>query len=73
MNAVQVIAVWGIVSIAAAVAAGIIAAVRNRDHSWWAAWSFVFPPMLIILLLMPRNTGPRPRRPSLDEEDASAN
>ena len=73
MNAVQVIAVWRIVSIAAAVAAGIIAAVRNRDHSWWAAWSFVFPPMLIILLLMPRNTGPRPRRPSLDEEDASAN
>lgn len=73
MNAVQVIAIWGIVSIAAAVAAGIIAAVRNRDHSWWAAWSFVFPPMLIILLLMPKNTGPRPRRPSLDEEDASAN
>ena len=73
MNAVQLIALWGIVSIAAAVTAGIVAAVRNRDHSWWAAWSFVFPPMLIVLLMMPKNAGPRPRRPSLDEEDASAN
>ncbi|MEZ5816516.1 MAG: hypothetical protein R3D44_05500 [Hyphomicrobiaceae bacterium] len=69
MNAVAVIAVWGLVSIAAAVAGGLIAAARNRDHSWWAAWCFVLPPMIIILLFLPRNTGPRPRRPSLDEED----
>ena len=72
MNAVQFIALWGVVSIASAIAAGILAAVKNRDHSWWAAWSFVFPPMLIILLLMSKNTGPRPRRPTLDEEDANA-
>jgi hypothetical protein len=69
MNAVKIIALWGLVAIGAAVAAGIIAAARNRDHSWWAAWCFVLPPMLIILLLLPRNTGPRPRRPTLDEED----
>ena len=72
MNAVQFIALWGIVSIASAVAAGIIAAARNRDHSWWAAWCFVFPPMLIVLLFMQTSKGPRPRRPSLDEEDANA-
>jgi len=70
MNAVKVIAIWGLVAVASATAAGIVAAMRNRDHSWWAAWSFFFPPMVILLLLMPRNAGPRPRRPSLDEEDA---
>lgn len=69
MNAVTFIAIWGIVSIGSAVAAGFIAAARNRDHSWWAAWSFVLPPMLIVLLLLPTNKGPRPRRPTLDEED----
>jgi len=69
MNAVKYIALWGLVSVSAAVAAGILAAVRNRDHSWWAAWSFVFPPMVFVLLLLPRNKNPLPRRPSLDEED----
>lgn len=69
MNAVKIIALWGLVAIGAAVAAGILAAARNRDHSWWAAWCFVLPPMLVVLLLLPRNTGERPRRPTLDEED----
>lgn len=69
MNAVKWIAVWGIVSIAAAVVGGVVAAARNRDHSWWAAWCFVLPPMLIALFLLPTNRGPRPRRPSLDEDD----
>ncbi|MGE3919116.1 MAG: hypothetical protein AB7F78_25795 [Hyphomicrobiaceae bacterium] len=69
MNAVRFIAVWGIISIVSAVVAGIVAAARNRDHSWWAAWSFIFPPMLVILILLPPNKGPRPRRPSMDDED----
>lgn len=69
MNAVRFIALWGLVAVGAAIAGGIIAAARNRDHSWWAAWCFVFPPMLIVLLLIPRNTGARPKRPTLDEED----
>ena len=58
---------WGVVAIASAVVAGIIASVKRRDHSFWAAWSFLVPPMLIILLLMPSNKGPRPRRPGIDE------
>jgi hypothetical protein len=73
MNAVKAIAIWGILAMASAAVAGIVAAARNRDHSWWAAWSFLFPPMVILLFLLPRNAGPRPRRPSIDEEDASAN
>ena len=62
-----VIAIWGIVSIASAIIAGIVAGAKRRDHSFWAAWSFLVPPMLLILLLMPSNKGPRQRRPGLDE------
>jgi hypothetical protein len=66
---VKIIAIWGIASIAAALLAGIIAGVKRRDHSFWAAWSFLFPPMLLILLVMPSNKGPRPRRPGVDEQE----
>ncbi len=69
MSAIQWIAVWGVVSLLSAVAGGFLAAAKNRDHSWWAAWCFVLPPMILILLLMPANRGPRPRRPSMEEED----
>jgi hypothetical protein len=61
------IAIWGIVSFASAIIAGIVAGAKRRDHSFWAAWSFLVPPMLLILLLMPSNKGPRQRRPGLDE------
>jgi len=46
---VRVIAFWGIASIASAVIAGITAGLKRRDHSFWAAWSFLFPPMLLLL------------------------
>jgi hypothetical protein len=61
------IVIWGLVAIASAVVAGILAGAKRRDHSFWAAWSFLFPPMLLVLLLMPANKGPRPRKPGLDE------
>jgi hypothetical protein len=63
----KAIAIWGLVSIAAAVIAGIVAGMKRRDHSFWAAWSFLVPPMLLILLVMPSNKGPRPRKPGIDE------
>jgi hypothetical protein len=69
----KVIAIWGVVAIASAIVAGIVASVKRRDHSFWAAWSFLVPPMLLILLLMPSNKGPRVRRPGIDEvEDKQA-
>jgi hypothetical protein len=69
----KVIAIWGVVAIASAIVAGIVASVKRRDHSFWAAWSFLVPPMLLILLLMPSNKGARPRRPGIDEvEDKQA-
>lgn len=72
MTAVKIIVLWGAVALGAAIIGAIVAGTRNRDHSAWAAWCFIFPPALLILLLLPRNTGPRPRRPSLDEEDQHA-
>ena len=69
MNAVTVISLWGLLAIGASAGAGVIAAVKNRDHSWWAAWSFVLPPMLIALLLLPANKGPRPKGRSFDDDD----
>ena len=48
----KVIAIWGVVAIASAIVAGIVASVKRRDHSFWAAWSFLVPPMLLILLVI---------------------
>ena len=64
---VRVIAVWGVVAIVSSILAAVVAGMKRRDHSFWAAWSFLFPPMLLILLVMPSNKGPRLRRPSIDE------
>ncbi len=70
---VKVIAIWGIVAIASAVIAGVVAGIKRRDVSFWAAWSFLIPPALLILLLVPSNKGPRLRRPGIDElEDREA-
>ncbi len=69
MNAVTWIVIWGAPAMVAAAAAGVLAGYKNRDYSFWIGWCFLFPPLLIVLLLLPRYEGQRPRRPSLDEED----
>jgi hypothetical protein len=66
---VKFIAIWGAAAIASALLAGILAGIKRRDHSFWAAWSFLFPPMLLVLLLMPANKGPRRSRPGVDEQE----
>lgn len=67
--ALKYIVIWGLVSIAAAVLAGVLAGVKNRDYSFWMSWSFVFPPMVLLLALMPKFEGRRPRRAPLDPDD----
>jgi peptidoglycan/LPS O-acetylase OafA/YrhL len=66
---VRVIAIWGITALVSALLAGILAGIKRRDHSFWAAWSFLVPPMLLILLVIPSNKGPRLRRPGIDEQE----
>lgn len=65
------VVIWGAVAVISAIASGLLAAAKHRDYSFWAAWSFVFPPMLLILLVFPKNQGPKPKRRTLDEEDAT--
>jgi hypothetical protein len=66
---VRVIAIWGVTALVSALLAGILAGIKRRDHSFWAAWSFLIPPMLLVLLVMPSNKGPRLRRPGIDEQE----
>jgi hypothetical protein len=49
---------------------GLLAGFKKRDYSFWMAWSFLFPPAIFLLLTLPA-LGTRPRRPTLDEEDAA--
>ncbi len=72
MEVVKWIVVWGAVAIVSAVIAGIVAGYKRRDISSWAAWTFLFPPLLIVVFLLSTNQGPRPRRPSFDEDDMTA-
>lgn len=67
------IVAWGVIAIVAAVLAGFLAAWKNRDFSFWMAWTFIVPPLLIWLLFMPKHVGPRKRRPTLDELDRMEN
>lgn len=65
----EIVVIWGFVAIGASAFAGLLAGIKNRDYSFWMAWCFVLPPLVLILLLMPRRIGPRPRRAPLDEDD----
>jgi len=68
-SAVYWIVIWGLTATAAAVIAGVLAGIKNRDYSFWIGWSFVFPPLVLFLATLPTLSGPRPSRPSLDDED----
>lgn len=67
----QGIVIWGAVALSAAILAGFLAGAKNRDYSFWIAWCFLVPPLVLWLAFMPRRQGPRPRRPSLDDVDRS--
>jgi hypothetical protein len=64
-----VIVIWGAIAIASGVLAAVLAGIKNRDYSFWIAWSFLVPPVVLWLLMMPKRSGPRPRQPPLDTLD----
>lgn len=69
VTAMEVILIWGGVATCCAVLAFIFASQKNRDASSWAAWCFLVPPLVIWVMLMRRNSGPRPPRRPLDDLD----
>lgn len=66
---VRIFVIWGLSAIGASILGGLLAAVKNRNIHFWIGWCFVLPPMVLIVLLLPIHRGPRPRPPTLDEED----
>ena len=54
-----IIATYGLLSIIAAGFALYRAPRRNRNGQAWAFWGFLFPPLAVLLLVLPRNTLPR--------------
>jgi hypothetical protein len=66
MDLVRGIVIWGGVALVSATVGGLLAGVKNRDYSSWIAWCFVLPPLVLVLLLLPRYQGVRPRQPRLD-------
>ena len=69
MAAIRWIVIWAAVATLAAIACGFIANAKNRNASMWAAWGFLVPPVLVLLLLLPRNRGMRASTPTFDDED----
>lgn len=67
----KIIVIWSLIAVGSAVLAAVLAGIKNRDYSFWAAWSFLIPPVVLVLALLPRHRGPRPRQRTLDEEDAA--
>jgi Na+/melibiose symporter-like transporter len=63
------VAIYGSAMLIASVLAGLVAAMKRRDVSYWMTMSFLFPPAIVMLLLMAKNTGPRPRRESFEAEE----
>ena len=54
----NIFVIWGISAVAAAALAAVFAGQKNRDYSYWIAWCFLFPPLVIWLMLMPKQQGP---------------
>jgi hypothetical protein len=66
------IAIWGVTAIVSAALAGIVAGIKNRDYSFWIAITFLLPPVLLILVLLPRLKERRTQPPVSEEEEADA-
>jgi hypothetical protein len=52
----MVITVWGLTALAAGFLAALLASAKRRSADAWAAATFLFPPSLLALMLLPRAT-----------------
>ena len=65
------IVIWGVLGVAGMLAAAILADRKNRNRSFWMAWSFILPPLALVLAFLPRADEPpkKPRSPEEERED----
>ncbi|MBC8049979.1 MAG: hypothetical protein H7X92_07525 [Chitinophagales bacterium] len=68
-TAIMFIAIYPAAMFLAGLAAAIIAPKRGRDQTWWGIFCFLFPPLLVLLLIMPNGRNWRTRNP-LDDANA---
>ena len=59
---------YALTTVAALLLGLVLGWVKNRDAQHWAFYCFLFPPAVILLLLLPKHVGPRPKRPTWDED-----
>jgi hypothetical protein len=62
------ITAWATGALLAGVLASLLAARKKRDRYAWTAWSFVFPPAVLILWWLPARAAPA-RRPEEDDDE----
>lgn len=60
--------IYGIVSLVSAVLAMLVAKLKKRSADGWGFTSFLLPPALLILLLLPKNKNIQ-QEPELSEKD----
>lgn len=71
MDPVKIIAFGGIAMIVSGLLGALVAGMKNRLPNFWGTLCFLLPPALLVLLILPKNAGPPPRRRPLDAEDHS--
>jgi hypothetical protein len=54
MTAGLLITIYLATSLFAGTVAGVVAPRKRRHHGFWTTGSFLFPPLLLILLVLPR-------------------
>jgi hypothetical protein len=65
MSAGLLITVYLASSLLAGTLAGAVSARKRRHHGFWTAGAFLFPPLLLLLLFLPRGN----YRPVRDNEE----
>ena len=58
----QYVMIIGLVSLLSAVIGALVAKFKRRGADVWGFACFMFPPLLLLLILLPKNTEPRPQQ-----------
>lgn len=62
MQAGLLITIYLMSSLIAGTIAGSVSARKRRHHGFWTTGAFLFPPLLLVLLILPRGTYRVPHR-----------